>query len=140
MQLQSTYQAKAKELQDIAAFMQGVKQEMMSLNANRQTFVSQLSENAMAKEELELLGDDAPVWKLIGPALVRQDKAEALDTINKRLDFIRSTVERVEKDLADRKSQVDAKNAQAAAIQKDLQAIQMRFQQMQQQAQSQKPE
>lgn len=38
-------------------------------------------------QELELL-DDANVFKLIGPVLVKQDLAEAKANVNKRLDYI----------------------------------------------------
>jgi prefoldin beta subunit len=39
-------------------------------------------------QELELLDDDANVYKLIGPVLVKQDLAEAKANVNKRLDYI----------------------------------------------------
>jgi prefoldin beta subunit len=136
-QLQMVYQGKAKELESIAAFMQDVKVEMQSLNANRQKFVSQYEENTMAKEELELLADDASIFKQIGPALVKQEKAEALDTVNKRLDFIRSTLEGVEKELAAKQASVEKKNTEATSIQRELQALQQKFQQMQIQQQQQ---
>lgn len=42
----------------------------------------------MLLQELELLEDDANVYKLIGPVLVKQDLAEAKANVNKRLDYI----------------------------------------------------
>ena len=39
-------------------------------------------------QELELLDDDANVFKLIGPVLVKQDLAEAKANVNKRLEYI----------------------------------------------------
>lgn len=50
--------------------------------------MTQLNENAMVKKELELLEDDGDVFKLIGPALVKQPKSEALSNIEKRIEFI----------------------------------------------------
>ena len=41
------------------------------------------------KEELDLAGDDSKVFKLIGPALVNQDLAEAKGNVEKRIDYIR---------------------------------------------------
>ena len=41
------------------------------------------------KQELDLLEDGAPVFKLVGPVLVRQDLDEAKQNVNKRLEFIR---------------------------------------------------
>ena len=39
-------------------------------------------------QELELLEDDAVVYKLVGPVLVKQDVTEARVTVKKRLDYI----------------------------------------------------
>jgi prefoldin beta subunit len=97
---QLQYQARAKELEAVSANLQDLKAEIQTLNMNRQKYMSQQSENMMAKDELELLDEDAPVFKLIGPALVKLERVEALDTVNKRLDFIRATVDGVDKELA----------------------------------------
>lgn len=42
----------------------------------------------LSLQELELLEDDANVFKLIGPVLVKQDLAEAKANVNKRLEYI----------------------------------------------------
>lgn len=39
-------------------------------------------------QELDLLEDDANVFKLIGPVLVKQDLAEAKANVNKRIEYI----------------------------------------------------
>jgi prefoldin beta subunit len=39
-------------------------------------------------QELELLEEDANVFKLIGPVLVKQDLAEAKANVNKRIEYI----------------------------------------------------
>jgi len=43
------------------------------------------------------LEDDANVYKLIGPVLVKQDLLEARGNVGKRLDYIRSETERLDK-------------------------------------------
>ena len=43
----------------------------------RQQLDSQLNENKMVKEVMDTLGDADNVFKLIGPALIRQDVSEA---------------------------------------------------------------
>ena len=40
-------------------------------------------------QELDLVADDAVVYKLIGPVLVKQDLADAKQTVEKRLEYIR---------------------------------------------------
>lgn len=39
-------------------------------------------------QELDLIDDSAVVYKLIGPALIRQDLEEARQNVNKRIDYI----------------------------------------------------
>jgi prefoldin beta subunit len=41
------------------------------------------------KEELERLDDDAPVFKLVGPVLMRQELDEAKQNVQKRIEFIK---------------------------------------------------
>ena len=41
-------------------------------------------------QELERLEDDANVYKLIGPVLIKQDLVEAKSNVEKRLEFIRT--------------------------------------------------
>ena len=55
----------------------------------RQLYESYLVSLSQVKEELDLAGDDSKVFKLIGPALVNQDLAEAKGNVEKRIDYIR---------------------------------------------------
>ena len=52
------------------------------------------------KEELDLAGDDSKVFKLIGPALVNQDLAEAKGNVEKRINYISREVKRKDNLLA----------------------------------------
>jgi prefoldin beta subunit len=47
-------------------------------------------------QELNLLGDDSNVFKLIGPALIKQDLVEAKSNVSKRIEYIKGELERVE--------------------------------------------
>ena len=44
----------------------------------------------MRLQELELVEEDASVYKLVGPLLVKQDLVEARANVGKRLEFITS--------------------------------------------------
>jgi prefoldin beta subunit len=50
---------------------------------------SQLSENELVQKEFGLLKPDATIYKLIGPVLVPQIREEAVQNVDKRLEFIR---------------------------------------------------
>ena len=41
-----------------------------------------------SSQELEMLDEDANVYKLIGPVLIKQDLVEAKSNVGKRLEFI----------------------------------------------------
>ena len=51
-------------------------------------FMSQRNENDMVFKELNILDDDAKVFKLIGPVLLKQDLDEAKTNVEKRLQYI----------------------------------------------------
>lgn len=46
-------------------------------------------------QELELLDDDATVFKLIGPAMIKQDLVEAKTNVSKRLEYIQGEMRRI---------------------------------------------
>ncbi|CAG8634871.1 490_t:CDS:2 [Paraglomus brasilianum] len=67
----------------------------------RQRLDSQLQENEIVQKEFKLLKEDANIYKLIGPVLVKQDKSEAVSNVDKRLEYIRSEIKRVEGQITD---------------------------------------
>ncbi|MFQ6644663.1 hypothetical protein Gotur_020490, partial [Gossypium turneri] len=54
----------------------------------RKKYTIQLGENELVLKELDLLKEDANVYKLIGPVLVKQDLAEANANVRKRIEYI----------------------------------------------------
>lgn len=47
-------------------------------------------------QELKRLGDDANVFKMIGPALIKQDLVEARSNVTKRMEYIIAELDRLE--------------------------------------------
>lgn len=82
-------------------------------------------------QELEVLDEDARVFKLIGPALVRQEQPEAAANVRKRLDFIAAEVGRLDA----RAAALEEKAGQRQAALQQIQAEAARLQQQQQQQQ-----
>lgn len=75
---------------------------------------------AFRAQELELLEDEAKVYKLIGPVLMKQDLEEARGNVGKRLDYIRAESERLEKKAGElQKKQLDK--------QKDIMELQQKM-------------
>lgn len=64
--------------------------------SSRQKLEAQKQENSGVKSEFGKLKDDEAIYKLVGPALLKQDKFEAETLVDGRLDFINKEVARQE--------------------------------------------
>ena len=100
---------------------QELQAEINQLAAGRQKQLSQLNENTMVKQEMDLISGDAVVFKKIGPTLVRQDLDTAKDWISKRMEYVEKAIKNVDK--------------QIGAKQEELQAVEDRVSSMQEAAQ-----
>ncbi|KAF9969951.1 hypothetical protein BGZ73_007485 [Actinomortierella ambigua] len=90
-----------KKLETESIAYQNIQKEFATAVESRQKLDSQLQENKLVQEEFALLKDDANIYKLIGPVLVKQDKSEAKTNVDKRIDFIQAEIQRVEKQIKD---------------------------------------
>jgi prefoldin beta subunit len=78
---------------------------MQQYQSNLQLVQSQRTENEMVEQELEILKDarkerdavskNVVVYKMIGPVLMSQSIDDALQTVRKRLDYIRNEHEQI---------------------------------------------
>ena len=76
--------------------LQSLENEITGLQNKQQTLTSQLNENSMVKQEMDLLNSDSKVYKLVGPVLVLQEFNSAKDNVEKRLEYIQKDMKRVE--------------------------------------------
>jgi prefoldin beta subunit len=65
----------------------------------RQKLESQQQENKAVQKEFATLDDEASIYKLVGPVLLKQDKTEAVLAVEGRLSFINKEIERIEKQI-----------------------------------------
>ncbi|GAB1199048.1 hypothetical protein APSETT444_008381 [Aspergillus pseudonomiae] len=77
-----------KQMQALSDEFQKLQTELDSFVEARQKLESQQQENQGVQKEFNSLDDDANIYKLIGPVLLKQDKNEALMAVNGRLEFI----------------------------------------------------
>lgn len=75
------------------------QEQLRSLIEQKQKLDSQVNEILMAKEEVDLLEDDATIYKLIGPLMVPQELKEVKETIAGRLKYLNDKIEYFEKEL-----------------------------------------
>lgn len=62
--------------------------ELEGLIEARQKLEAQQQENKGVQGEFAALDEDANIYKLVGPVLLKQDKSEATMAVNGRLEFI----------------------------------------------------
>jgi prefoldin beta subunit len=90
----------------------------------RRQYTIQHGENEMVQKELELLEEDANVFKLIGPVLVKQDLAEAKANVNKRIEYILAELRRMEGTLKTLEEQQRNSQEEVMKLQQRIQLAQ----------------
>ncbi|KAK1302123.1 hypothetical protein QJS10_CPB12g00535 [Acorus calamus] len=90
----------------------------------RKQYTIQLGENELVLKELDLLKEDANVYKLIGPVLVKQDLAEANANVRKRIEYISAELKRLDGSLQDLEDQQNSKKSAVMKIQQKIQTLQ----------------
>ncbi|XP_038556122.1 prefoldin subunit 6 [Micropterus salmoides] len=90
----------------------------------RQKLETQLTENNIVKEELDLLDSSNTVYKLIGPVLVKQDLDEAKATVTKRLEYINGEIQRYEMLLKDMEKKSEQHREVLSSLQQEFQRAQ----------------
>lgn len=81
--------------------IQTLQLDLQKALVEHQQLELQYQESKIVKEELDSLDESAKIYKLVGPILVEQDRAEAETNVTKRLELIGSQkhqlAEKVEK-------------------------------------------
>ena len=81
------------------------QEQLRSLIEQKQKLDSQVNEILMAKEEVDLLEDDAVIYKLIGPLMVPQELKEVKETITGRLKYLNDKIDYFEKEIQTKHTQ-----------------------------------
>ncbi|KAK4688149.1 prefoldin beta subunit, partial [Tremellales sp. Uapishka_1] len=112
------------KLQDSSREFQKLEGEMAGVVEARQRLDSQLSENELVLKEFALLKAHNTVYKLIGPSLVPQEQGEAKANVEKRLEFIRAEIIRVENQLKENEEKAAKKKNEIITLQQEFQSLQ----------------
>ena len=89
----------AAAVDEEVAKYRSLQEDIMQKRGQLRHLVSQQNENEMVKQELGLLSDNAVVYKMVGPVLLKNELDDAKMTVNKRLEFISGEVKKVESSL-----------------------------------------
>uniref|UniRef100_A0AC35TXL9 SAE2 domain-containing protein n=1 Tax=Rhabditophanes sp. KR3021 TaxID=114890 RepID=A0AC35TXL9_9BILA len=117
-------------IEELKTALESRYKTMENLSKDRDTFVNkrtqletQLTENKMVEKEFALLEGDAKVFKLIGPALVKQDLDESKQNVQKRLEYINGEIKRVEKALEELPEKLKNEQDEISKLQVMVQAV-----------------
>ena len=68
--------------------------------------LAQFNENTLVKGELDLLGDTDPVYKLVGPVLMKVDLDDAKENVAKRVEFIESEIKKIDANISAKQARI----------------------------------
>jgi len=114
-----------KKLQQEVENFQALQKQLQKTLSVRQQLGGQVFENETVKAELDLVKKDQEVYKLIGPVLIKQDIEEALQNVNKRLDYIKGELKRVDDTIAEMEKKQDAQRDVLNKLQQQYQKAQV---------------
>ncbi|KAG8775169.1 hypothetical protein FRC12_001625 [Ceratobasidium sp. 428] len=128
-------------LQTASTTYQKLQDDLQTAVESRQRLDAQLNENELVKkvcadvipianakifglsvQEFATLKSHNTVFKLIGPVLVKQDQEEAKSNVNKRLEYIRGEISRVETQISDLTKKSEKSKNEIVTIQAVMQA------------------
>ncbi|OAL30175.1 hypothetical protein AYO22_01691 [Fonsecaea multimorphosa] len=87
----------------------------------RQKLEAQQQENKAVQKEFASLSDDAGIYKLVGPVLLKQDKKEAVNAVDGRLDFINKEIARREARIKELQEGSEKKRVELMQLQQKIQ-------------------
>ncbi|XVF87180.1 hypothetical protein PTKIN_Ptkin18bG0098200 [Pterospermum kingtungense] len=90
-----------RDLENKANDLSKLQKDIAKNHQVRKKYTIQLGENELVLKVLDLLNEDANVYKLIGPVLVKQDLAEANANVRKRIEYISAELKRLDASLQD---------------------------------------
>jgi len=106
-----------QHLQTLSDEYSKLQQELQATVQARQKLESQQQENRGVQKEFVSLAEEANIYKLVGPVLLKQDKTEAVLAVDSRLEYIEKEIQRVEKQLADIEEKSDQKRLEIIQMQ-----------------------
>ncbi|MCJ1308657.1 hypothetical protein MMC25_002310 [Agyrium rufum] len=109
------------QLQALTDEFQKIETDLQNAIGARQALESQQQENLGVQKEFAKLSDDANIYKLVGPVLLKQDHTEAVSTVDGRLEFIGKEIERIEKQIKEHQQSSESKRMNIYQLQTQLQ-------------------
>ncbi|KAB5589149.1 Prefoldin subunit 6 [Ceratobasidium theobromae] len=122
MSMEARLQAATTEYQKLQNEKALFDQDLQTAVETRQRLEAQQNENEAVKKEFSSLKSHNVVYKMIGPVLVKQDREEAKGNVDKRLEYIKGEISRVDDHIADLTKKSERKKTEIVTIQNVMQA------------------
>jgi prefoldin beta subunit len=87
----------------------------------RQKLEAQQSENQAVKKEFDGLDEEAGIYKLVGPILLKQERTEAVSAVDGRLEYIGKEITRTEDRIKELETAADNKRVELMQLQQKMQ-------------------
>ncbi|KAI3832537.1 hypothetical protein MKW98_002083 [Papaver atlanticum] len=113
-----------RDLENKANDLSKLQKDIAKNHQVRKKYTIQLGENELVLKELDLLNEDANVFKLIGPVLVKQDMAEANANVRKRIEYISAELKRLDATVQDLEDKQNSKKEAIYKLQQKNQGLQ----------------
>jgi len=109
------------KLQSLSEALQKFQDDLQITVDARQKLEAQQQENKAVQKEFASLAEDAGIYKLVGPVLLKQDKIEAVNAVEGRLDFIGKEIVRTEAKIKELQEGSEKKRVELLQLQQKLQ-------------------
>ncbi|KAL1291157.1 hypothetical protein HN51_059705 [Arachis hypogaea] len=113
-----------RELENKTNDLSKLQKDIAKNHQVRKKYTVQLGENELVLKELDLLNENANVYKLIGPVLVKQDLAEANSNVRKRIEYITAELKRLDATVQDLEEKQNSKKDAILKLQQRIQSLQ----------------
>ena len=108
-----------QRLQALTAKFSAVQDQLQESVRSRQKLESQSHENHSVQAEFEKLDEDAAIYKLIGPVLVKQDNLEAKQNVSRRIDLLNDETKRIEDEIKRHQNETEQIKNEIIKLQQD---------------------
>ncbi|KAG5439953.1 hypothetical protein PCANB_000235 [Pneumocystis canis] len=118
------------KLETISKDYHKTQDELFKIIEARQKLNSQLQENKLVQKEFSILENEALIYKLTGPILIKQEKSEAMLNVKKRLEYIETEMysERLETQIKKYNKNLEEQKSEIFKLRTQIQEIPSRIQ------------
>mmetsp|Transcript_2105 Transcript_2105/g.2306 ORF Transcript_2105/g.2306 Transcript_2105/m.2306 type:complete len:120 (+) Transcript_2105:80-439(+) len=111
-----------QEMQKELEKFKAMQETLQKAYESRMGLIAQQQETELVKEEFDTIEEDAVVYKLVGPVMVKQNIDDAKGNVSKRLEYISGELERSNKIIAEKETELGDKQKHLIKMQQELQS------------------